>query len=122
MVQGSKLKSDAQYNRSQSASAGSNKWEGIESSNEFRELVSAKRGFIIPSTIFFIVYYFALPILVGYAPSLMSTNVIGNINIGYLFALSQFFMAWILMAMYIKRAKDFDAMAKKIVEKERGRI
>jgi len=95
-------------------------WETIESESDFQELVNAKRRFIIPSTIFFIVYYFALPILVGYFPKLMSTNVIGNINIGYLFALSQFFMAWILMAMYVKRAKVFDEMADKILKKVKG--
>ncbi|NOT61472.1 MAG: DUF485 domain-containing protein [Acidobacteria bacterium] len=39
---------------------------------EFKELVAAKRKFIIPATVFFIVYYFALPLLVGYAPALMA--------------------------------------------------
>ena len=45
--------------------------------------------------VFFVVYYFALPVLVGYAPELMSRPVVGKVNIAYLFALSQFFMAWI---------------------------
>ncbi len=45
---------------------------------------------------FFIVYYFALPLLVGYAPQLMATKVFGVVNVAYLFALSQFFMAWLI--------------------------
>ena len=40
-------------------------WERIQASPEFRRLVSEKRRFILPATVFFIVYYFALPVLVG---------------------------------------------------------
>jgi uncharacterized membrane protein (DUF485 family) len=94
-------------------------WHAIETDADFQELVAAKRRFIIPATIFFIVYYFALPILVGYFPDLMDTNVIGNINLAYLFALSQFFMAWALMYLYIRRARTWDEMAARIVEKVR---
>lgn len=95
-------------------------WRAIEAAPEFQQLITAKRSFIIPATIFFIVYYFALPILVGYFPDLMDTNVIGNINLAYLFALSQFFMAWIIMIMYIRRARIFDDMAAKVIARVRG--
>lgn len=95
-------------------------WQKIEQDPEFQSLVKAKRAFIVPATIFFIVYYFSLPILVGYAPDFMDTKVIGYINLAYLFALSQFMMAWILMAMYVKRAGLFDEMAGRVVDKVRG--
>ena len=36
-------------------------------------------------------------VLVGYFPSLMERRVAGKINLAYLFALSQFFMAWTIM-------------------------
>ena len=58
--------------------------------------------------------------LVGYAPGLMSHNVIGNINLAYLFALSQFFMTWGLMWLYIHRARTFDRMAADIVARAEG--
>jgi cation/acetate symporter len=57
-----------------------------------------------PPRFFFIVYYFALPILVGYAPKFMSRPVLGPLNIAYLFALSQFFMAWIIALLYMRAA------------------
>jgi uncharacterized membrane protein (DUF485 family) len=95
-------------------------WQAIEADADFQQLVAAKRRFIIPATIFFIVYYFALPVLVGYFPDMMDTNVIGNINLAYLFALSQFIMAWTIMYLYVRRARVFDDMASKIVEKVRG--
>jgi len=87
-------------------------WEVLAASPEFRRLISAKRNFIIPAVIFFLVYYFALPLGNGLAPSLMNTKVIGNINLAYLFALSEFVMAWILAAVYIRRAnRVFDPLA-----------
>jgi uncharacterized membrane protein (DUF485 family) len=86
-------------------------WHALEDDPEFQALLRARRRFTVPATIFFIVFYFALPILVGYLPDVMSTKVIGNFNLAYLFALSQFFMAWILMALYVRRARAFDRMA-----------
>lgn len=96
--------------------AGSVNWNGIAASSAFRELLKAKRRFIVPAMIFFIVYYFALPVLVGYARPLMETKV-GPINLAYLFALSQFFMAWIIAWLYVRAAARFDRMAKEAIEK-----
>jgi uncharacterized membrane protein (DUF485 family) len=78
--------------------------------------MATKRIFIIPAFVFFVVYYFALPVLVGYAPQFMSTKVIG-VNLAYLFALSQFFVAWLIAGLYVKAANDFDRLAKDIVDK-----
>ena len=96
-------------------------WAAIERTPEFRALVRAKRGFIIPATIFFIAYYFALPALVGYWPDLMSTRVAGRINLAYLFALSQFVMAWALMAAYVRRARRYDRMVETLLQRVKGR-
>jgi uncharacterized membrane protein (DUF485 family) len=97
-------------------------WAAIERMPEFRALVRAKRAFIVPASVFFVVYYFALPALVGYWPDLMSRTVIGRINLAYLFALSQFVMAWALMAAYVRRARRFDRMADDLLQRvSRGR-
>lgn len=95
-------------------------WQKLEQQPEFRELVAEKRGVIVPATIFFILYYFALPVLVGYFPHLMDREVIGHVNIAYLFALSQFFVAWGLAFWYLRRANRFDAMEKDIRDKATG--
>lgn len=92
-------------------------WERIEAEPEFRHLVRAKRRFIIPATLFFIVYYFALPVLVGYYPRVMERDVVGEINLAYLFALSQFAMAWLLMWLYVRRARTFDAMEDEVIRR-----
>ena len=92
-------------------------WSRVTRMPEFRLMVRAKLLFIIPAIIFFIVYYFALPVLVGYVPGLMSKKIFGIINIAYLFALSQFFMAWIIAALYLRAAAKFDKMERTVIEK-----
>lgn len=90
-------------------------WERIARLPEFRELIAAKRRFIVPAFVFFCAYYFALPILVGWAPGLMRTRVLGPVNVAYLFALSQFFMAWIVAILYTRAAARFDQMVKRLL-------
>ena len=100
-----------QYQASQST------WDEIAESKAFQDLMATKKTFIVPAFIFFVVYYFALPVLVGYAPQFMSTKVIGEVNLAYLFALSQFFVAWIIAALYVRAANNFDRLAKDILDK-----
>ena len=92
-------------------------WDEIAASKQFQDLMVTKKVFIVPAFIFFVVYYFALPVLVGYAPQFMSTKVIGQVNLAYLFALSQFFVAWIIAGLYVRAANGFDRLAKDILER-----
>lgn len=91
-------------------------WDRLAASQKFKDLMATKKMFIVPAFIFFVVYYFALPVSVGYAPAFMSTKVWGYVNIAYLFALSQFFVAWIIAGLYVKAANDFDRLSKDIIE------
>ena len=100
-----------QYKASQST------WDKIAESKEFQDLMATKKTFIVPAFIFFVVYYFALPVLVGMRRRFMSTKVIGYVNLAYLFALSQFFVAWIIAGLYVKAANNFDRLAKDILDK-----
>ena len=96
---------------------GQSVWDRVAASREFSELMATKKIFIIPAFIFFLVYYFLLPILVGYAPQFMSTKVWGNVNLAYLFALSQFFMAWTIAGLYVRAGDNFDKISKDLIEK-----
>lgn len=90
-------------------------WDRLEAKPEFRALLSRKASFIIKATIFFMSYYLALPILVGYAPDLMKKKVFGEVNIAYLFALSQFFMAWTMAFIYVRVAAKWDREAAAVI-------
>jgi uncharacterized membrane protein (DUF485 family) len=91
-------------------------WDRLAATAEFKALLKAKMRFVVPATVFFIAYYFALPLLVGYAPELMARKVLGVVNVAYLFALSQFFMAWLLAWAYVRAARRFDSMARAVID------
>jgi uncharacterized membrane protein (DUF485 family) len=95
-------------------------WKSIEHDDEFHALIQKKRSVILPLTIIFIVYYFGFLILVGYFPAVVETEVIGHINIAYLFALSQFIVAWIIVYIYVRQANGFDQLVQRLVNKIKG--
>jgi uncharacterized membrane protein (DUF485 family) len=75
-------------------------WAAIARNPKFIELHRRKAYFLFGWWIFSTIYYFLLPIGAGSATGLWSWKVIGNINFGYLFALSQFFVSWALAIYY----------------------
>lgn len=92
-------------------------WEAIAADADFKKLLADKARFVIPATLFFIIYYFAFLVLVGWFPRLMEVEVIGRVNVAYLFALSQFFMAWILAFLYVAAAAGWDRQAAAVLAK-----
>lgn len=84
---------------------------------EFRSFIRSKMRFIAAATLFFCVYYFALPILAAAAPDFMKRPVWGRVNVAYVFALSQFFMAWALAAAYLFRSARYDARVRALTNR-----
>ena len=101
----------------QADQSGQTVWDRVAQSHEFKDLMATKKIFIVPAFIFFVIYYFLLPILVGYAPKFMDTRVLGNVNLAYLFALSQFVMSWTIAALYVRAGDRFDQISKDIIDK-----
>jgi uncharacterized membrane protein (DUF485 family) len=90
-------------------------WRAIEESPEFRELTSRKKAFVVPATIFFMVWYFGFIALCGYASDFMGREFLTDgLTVGYVLALTQFVMSWALAAMYVRRAnRVFDPLAER---------
>lgn len=93
-------------------------YSSIVQSSSFQTLLSEKKKFIIPITIFFFCFYFALPILTSYS-TILNHKFIGSISWAWVFAFLQFVMTWGLCMLYSKKAAKFDELADKVV-KERG--
>jgi uncharacterized membrane protein (DUF485 family) len=92
-------------------------WERIERSPEFQELVHKRRSFVLPATIFFLVYYMGFILLAGYASDFMSERIYQGLTVGYCLALTQFVMVLALGIMYLKRSdRDYDPLAARVVE------
>ena len=96
--------------------------EAIGKDPEMVELERRHQRFVWPVTIFFLVYYLSLPILAGVAPDLMGTKVFGEFTFGYLFALSEFVMAFVVAWVYARwAARRMDPLAADLREKLRRR-
>lgn len=89
-------------------------WVAAERSPEFKELVAAKRRFVVPATAFFMLWYFGFVALAGYAPDFMGESIYEGFTVGYALALTQFVMVWVLGAWYLRRAnRVFDPLAER---------
>jgi uncharacterized membrane protein (DUF485 family) len=87
-------------------------WTAAARSPEFRELVRRRRAFVVPATVFFLGWFLTFVLLAGYAPDFMGESVYEGLTVGYVLALSQFVMTWVLAWVYIRRSdRIFDPLA-----------
>jgi uncharacterized membrane protein (DUF485 family) len=92
-------------------------WEAVERSPEFQELVQRRRRFVVPATIFFLVWYLGFIALCGYAPDFMAESVYEGLTVGYVLALTQFVMVFALGIMYLRRsARTYDPLGARVRE------
>jgi uncharacterized membrane protein (DUF485 family) len=89
-------------------------WSRVSRTSAFGELMRAKKAFIIPAVIFFLVFYMAMPVLAEFT-TVLDGQAIGALNWAYVYGFAQFLMTWILCHLYLNRAKKWD----KLVEEAR---
>ncbi len=99
-------------------------WVKIDADPKFQALHRKKIFFLWGLMVFSLIYYFLLPIGAAYYQDLFKTKVWGVVNVGLLFALSEFVVAWAIAYVYSKKANaEFDAMAQDIInDVNSGRI
>ncbi|HUW27566.1 MAG TPA: DUF485 domain-containing protein [Sulfuriferula sp.] len=91
-------------------------WRAIDADPRFQALHRKKSRFLWGLMIFSMVYYFLLPIGAAYFQEIFKIRVWGPVNIGLLFALSEFVVAWLVAYIYLRKANtEFDAMTLDIV-------
>jgi uncharacterized membrane protein (DUF485 family) len=99
-------------------------WKAIDSRADFQDLHRKKMGFLWGLMVFSMVFYFLLPIGAAYFQDIYKIKVWGPVNVGIVFAMLQFVVAWALAWYYARRASTvFDPMAALIVrdaEKKMG--
>lgn len=91
-------------------------WAAIDADPRFQALHRKKTTFLWGLMIFSVIYYFLLPIGAAYFQDLFKIKVWGVVNVGILFALSEFIVAWTIAYVYSKKANaEFDSMAQEII-------
>ena len=98
------------------ASAPALNWQKIVADPRFQALHRKKTSFLWGLMVFSIIYYFLLPVGAAYFQDLFRIKVWGPVNVGLLFALSEFVVAWGIAFVYSRRANtEFDAMASELI-------
>jgi len=91
-------------------------WKAIVADPRFHALHRKKMFLLWGLMVFSVAYYFLLPIGAAYFQDLFKIKVFGPVNVGILFALSQFVVAWGIAFYYAHKANaEFDPAAAEIV-------
>jgi uncharacterized membrane protein (DUF485 family) len=94
------------------ANPGAMDWDAIIRDPRFQTLHRRKSAFLWGLMIVSVVYYFLLPIGAAYFQDIYKIRVWGVVNVGILFALSEFVVAWAIAIIYSRKAsREFDVMA-----------
>jgi uncharacterized membrane protein (DUF485 family) len=93
----------------------------VQASEEFQGLKRTLRRFIFPATIGFLAWYLLYVLMSAYARDFMGTQLLGNINVAYVFGLLQFLSTFVIAYVYARYAdKHFDPTADRIRHRLEG--
>ncbi|HSX69252.1 DUF485 domain-containing protein [Nocardioides sp.] len=98
-------------------------YDRLHATPEFAELRSRYRGFAFPATVAFLVWYLLYVVLSNWAGDLMSTKLVGNINVALVFGLLQFAttfgLAWLYSRFSTAKLDPLAAELNRRYEEER---
>lgn len=87
----------------------------VQRSEEFIELRKRFRAFAFPMTIVFLSWYLLYVLASGYARDFMGHELLGNINVGYVFGLLQFASTFLIAWLYERHMDNkVDPLAERI--------
>ena len=98
-------------------------WVAVERTSAFQEYSRKRKAFLIPATIFFLLFFMGLPLLAAFT-TVLNGKAIGPLTWAYIYGIAQFAMTWIVMHIYVNRANKWDALverARQEVAEEKGR-
>ncbi len=72
----------------------------VQRSPEFAHLRKTFRSFVFPMTVVFLGWYLLYVLASGYARDFMGHELLGNINVGYVFGLLQFASTFLIAWLY----------------------
>lgn len=91
-------------------------WAAVDADPRFRQLHRRKTRMLLRLMIFSIAYYFLLPVGAAYFQDFFRMRIWGPVNVGVMFALSEFIAAWGIAFYYSRVAgRVFDEMAKELL-------
>ena len=100
-------------------------WLAVERSDEFQELVHARRRFLAPLTIVFLVGSIGYLLLAAFAPGIMGWQIADGLPFMWVASVSQVLLTWALCWAYLRKAdRDFQPLEERaaaVAEREAER-
>ena len=92
-------------------------YDRMHESADFVELRKRYRGFVIPATVAFLVWYLLYVVMSNWATGFMDTKVVGNVNVALVFGLLQFASTFLIAYLYSRySARRIDPLARSLEE------
>lgn len=98
-------------------------YDEMARSDEFRDLRKRYRGFAFPWTVAFMVWYLLFVVCANWAPGFMHTQLLGNINVAFVFGILQFVSTFLIAWLYARHAnKQLDPLADNLSSQYRKEV
>lgn len=84
-------------------------WERVEQTSAFGELTSKKKAFIVPTMLFFFVFFTGWTALGGLT-TLLDGRAFGAVTWATVYGFAQFVVVLVLLHLYTRQAKKWDRL------------
>ncbi|NHC12891.1 DUF485 domain-containing protein [Motilibacter deserti] len=90
-------------------------YNALRDSADFRQLRASFRGFVFPMTAAFLAWYLLYVVCSAWARDFMGTQLLGVVNVAFVFGLLQFVSTFLIAWLYARHARSrLDPLADRI--------
>jgi uncharacterized membrane protein (DUF485 family) len=83
-------------------------WEAVLRSERFKQLASKRHKTIIALGALAALYYFLIPLLIAWGPEVFRIRLVAGINVGTVFAVSQYPFGGLIVYIFMRRTAAID--------------
>jgi uncharacterized membrane protein (DUF485 family) len=91
-------------------------WEAVLASEHFRQLARRRRNTVVVLGVLAALYYFSIPALIAWAPEVFRIRLAAGINLGTVFAVSQYPFGGVIAYVFMRRTAAIDRAAAGIAD------
>ncbi|PLZ02129.1 DUF485 domain-containing protein [Burkholderia sp. WAC0059] len=95
-------------------------WEAVLASERFRRLARQRRNTLVVLGLLAAVYYFSIPALIAWAPGLFRMRLAAGLNLGTVFAVSQYPFGGLVAYVFMRRTAAIDRSSARLRDEARA--
>jgi uncharacterized membrane protein (DUF485 family) len=97
-------------------------WEAMLASERFKRLARQRRSTIIVLGVLAALYYFSIPALIAWGPDVFRIKLAAGINVGTVFAVSQYPFGGLIVYVFMRRTAALDRASSGLAERPESGI